>query len=92
MAATRLFLEEGRRVAMVDRDADALAEAAADLDGVTPIVADVSVSEDVSRMMSEAVAGLGEVHALVAITRRQRSKLVSRIGPKSATPALLTKA
>ena len=65
LATTRLFLEEGRRVAMVDRDADALAEAAQGLDRVTPIVADVSIPEDVDRMMAEAVAALGEIHALV---------------------------
>ena len=65
LATTRLFLEEGRRVAMVDRDADALAEAAQGLEGVTPIVADVSIPEDVDRMMAEAVLALGEVHALV---------------------------
>ena len=65
LATTRLFLEEGRRVAMVDRDADALAEAAQGLDGATPIVADVSIPEDVDRMMAEAVAALGEIHALV---------------------------
>ena len=65
LATTRLFLEDGRRVAMVDRDADALAEAAHGLDGATPIVADVSIPEDVDRMMAEAVAALGEIHALV---------------------------
>ena len=65
LAATRLFLEEGRKVAMVDRDAEALAEATQDLQGATPIVADVSIPEDVTRMMAEAVVALGQVDALV---------------------------
>jgi meso-butanediol dehydrogenase/(S,S)-butanediol dehydrogenase/diacetyl reductase len=38
LATTKLFLAEGRRVAMIDRDADVLAEESAKLDGVLPVV------------------------------------------------------
>ena len=38
LATTRLFLSRGWRVAMVDRDAPALLEAARDLDGTLPLI------------------------------------------------------
>ena len=65
LATTKLFLEEGRRVAMVDRDGDELHSVVEGLEGVVPIIADVSIPEDVTRMMAEAVAALGQVDALV---------------------------
>jgi NAD(P)-dependent dehydrogenase (short-subunit alcohol dehydrogenase family) len=64
LATARLFLEEGYRVVMVDRDAPALAEAAAGLTGAVAVVADVSVPAQVDRMVQEA--GLSDgLHALV---------------------------
>ena len=66
LATTRLFVEEGRRVAMIDRDEEALREAAAHLgDAVLPVVCDVSRPEDVTRMASSVRDGLGRVDALV---------------------------
>ncbi|MGG7564956.1 SDR family NAD(P)-dependent oxidoreductase [Rhodovulum sp. DZ06] len=70
LASAATFLGEGRRVALVDRDADALAEAAAALrargfDGAVPIIADVSDPAQVARMTAEALAALGRVDALV---------------------------
>ncbi|MBF9059550.1 SDR family oxidoreductase [Rhodobacterales bacterium HKCCSP123] len=56
LATTQLFLEEGWRVVMVDRDAPALEAAAADLAGAHPVLADVSSAEDVARTVT--VAGL----------------------------------
>ena len=64
LATTRLFLEEGWQVAMIDRDAPALAEAAAPLEGVQPVVCDVSVPEQVAAMIPEVTA-FGGIHALV---------------------------
>ncbi|WP_136634335.1 SDR family NAD(P)-dependent oxidoreductase [Pseudooceanicola onchidii] len=65
LATTDIFLAEGRRVAMVDRDADELARVAGQRDNVIPILCDVSDPDAVARMAGEATAGLGEVHALV---------------------------
>ena len=63
LATTRLFLEQGWRAVMVDRDADALAEAAGQAQAQA-ICADVSIPEDVARIVTEA--GLdGGLHALV---------------------------
>lgn len=66
LATTRLFLAEGRRVAMIDRDAEALEAAATELgDGVLPVVCDVSRPDDVAAMGEKVRAGLGRVDALV---------------------------
>ena len=64
LATTRLFLAEGWRVVMVDRDAPELHEAAAGLDHVLPVVADVAVGQDVARV-AQAVAGAEGLAALV---------------------------
>lgn len=66
LATTRLFLAEGRRVAMIDRDAKALEAAATELgDGVLPILCDVSQPDEVAAMGEKVRAGLGRVDALV---------------------------
>jgi NAD(P)-dependent dehydrogenase (short-subunit alcohol dehydrogenase family) len=54
LATTHLFLEEGWSVIMVDRDAPALEEAAQGLAGARAILADVSIPEDVARIVEEA--------------------------------------
>jgi NAD(P)-dependent dehydrogenase (short-subunit alcohol dehydrogenase family) len=54
LATTHLFLEEGWRVVMVDRDAPVLEEAAQGLAGARAILADVSILEDVARIVEEA--------------------------------------
>jgi NAD(P)-dependent dehydrogenase (short-subunit alcohol dehydrogenase family) len=64
LATARLFLEEGRQVLMVDRDAPALAAAAAGLAGAHPHVCDVSDPAQVAAM-AEAAGRLGPVDALV---------------------------
>jgi meso-butanediol dehydrogenase / (S,S)-butanediol dehydrogenase / diacetyl reductase len=63
LATTRMFLEEGRRVAMIDRDGPALA--AAGLEGVLPVLCDVSVPGQVDAMMAEVTGAFGSVDALV---------------------------
>lgn len=65
LATTKLFLEEGWQVAMVDRDEAALAEAAAGLTHAKPIVADVSDPDEVTKMVDATVQAFGGIDALV---------------------------
>ncbi len=65
LATARLFLAEGRKVAMVDRDGDELARAAEGLTGALPLVFDVSRPDQVTEMMAQASAGLGRIDALI---------------------------
>lgn len=65
LATTDAFLDEGRKVAMVDRDADVLLAEAANRDDVFPILCDVSDPDQVSQMMDEALAKLGQIDALI---------------------------
>jgi NAD(P)-dependent dehydrogenase (short-subunit alcohol dehydrogenase family) len=65
LATTKLFLAEGWRVAMIDRDAEALADEAAQLDGVLPVVCDVSDPAQVDAMVTTVLGGLGRIDALV---------------------------
>ncbi|MGX9354601.1 SDR family NAD(P)-dependent oxidoreductase [Roseobacteraceae bacterium S113] len=64
LATTHLFVKEGWRVVMVDRDADALAGQAHHQNTHT-IVADVSQPDQVSAMMTEAAAHWGQIDAVV---------------------------
>jgi NAD(P)-dependent dehydrogenase (short-subunit alcohol dehydrogenase family) len=59
-AATRLAAE-GARVVLVDRAADALADAAAALDGAAAVVADVSLEADVDSYVSAALDAFGRI-------------------------------
>ena len=65
LATTKLFLAEGRKVVMIDRDETALADAAKGLDGATPLLCDVSDPDQVDAMVPQALAALGHVDALV---------------------------
>lgn len=65
LATTKGFLAEGRKVVMIDRDQDALAVAAKDLVGATPILCDVSDPDQVVAMVPKAVQALGRVDCLV---------------------------
>jgi len=65
LATTRAFLAEGRRVAMIDRDGPALAAAAAELEGVLPVLCDVSLPDQVETMVAEVAEDMGRVDALV---------------------------
>lgn len=57
------FAQDGAAVHLVDRDADALARVAAEIDGATTTVADVTRSEDVRGYVREAVAAHGRIDA-----------------------------
>lgn len=65
LAAARIFLEQGWRVAIVDRDADELRTACADLPDVLGVEADISDPDDVQRMIAEVVDHFGQVDALI---------------------------
>lgn len=65
LAATEIFLEQGWRVAMVDRDTQELHRVAEGMENVLAVEADVSDPDQVERMVAETIAGLGRVDALV---------------------------
>jgi NAD(P)-dependent dehydrogenase (short-subunit alcohol dehydrogenase family) len=64
LATAALFTEQGWRVVMVDRDAPELARAAADVVGAVAIAADVSLPDQVARVMADSALDHG-LHALV---------------------------
>lgn len=78
LATTHLFLADGWRVIMVDRDAPALEAASAELADAQPILADVSIPEDVARIEAEARLDAG-LDALV------NNAGVAEFGPIEAT-------
>jgi NAD(P)-dependent dehydrogenase (short-subunit alcohol dehydrogenase family) len=65
LATTKLFLDAGWQVAMIDRDVPALTEAAKGLAGVRPFVCDVSQPDQVAEMVPDVLAAFGHVHAVV---------------------------
>jgi len=65
LATAKLFLAEGRRVAMVDRDTDALNEAADGLKGSLPLAYDISDPDQVTAMVADTEAAFGRIDALV---------------------------
>jgi len=65
LATTKLFLEAGWNVVMVDRDGAELAEAAGALSGVTTLDCDVSVPEQVAAMVQSALDAFGRIDAVV---------------------------
>ncbi len=65
LATTKLFLAEGWRVAMVDRDGDELSCAAEGLADVLVLSKDVSIAEDVTAIITEVDAWAGQLDALV---------------------------
>lgn len=65
LATTKLFLEQGWQVAMVDRDAAELQAASADLAGTTPFEYDVSIPEQVDTMVAAILDAFGRIDALV---------------------------
>ena len=65
LATTRALLDAGWQVAMLDRDEQELRNAAAELDGVRVVVADVSDPDQVTRALSEITKGFGTLDGLV---------------------------
>ncbi len=65
LATTKLFLEQGWQVAMIDRDVPELESAASGLEGVEPFVCDVSQPDQVAATIPAVVAHFGQIDALV---------------------------
>lgn len=65
LAATEIFLEQGWRVAMVDRDAEELRKVASGMENVLAVEADISDPGQVDRMVAEVTAAFGRIDALV---------------------------
>ncbi len=65
LATAKLFLRDGWRVAMIDRDAPALEAAASDLEGARAFACDVSVPEQVAAMVAGAASTFGRIDAVV---------------------------
>ncbi|WP_120631852.1 SDR family NAD(P)-dependent oxidoreductase [Ruegeria sp. EL01] len=65
LATTKLFLQHGWQVAMVDRDADELKLAAEGLDGARPFFHDISDPEQVSEMAAAVLTTFGRIDAVV---------------------------
>jgi NAD(P)-dependent dehydrogenase (short-subunit alcohol dehydrogenase family) len=82
LATARLFLAEGARVALLDRNAAALAQVAAEL-GVPGIPVDVADPEAVTAAVDAAAAALGALDAVV------NAAGISRVAsPAETTPAI----
>ena len=65
LATTRLFLDMGWQVAMVDRDAPELKIAATGLDGVAVFTGDVSQPDQVAALVPDVLDAFGGIDALV---------------------------
>lgn len=65
LATTKLFLEEGWQVVMVDRDKPELQAASSELEGVHALVVDVSIPDQVEAMIANALTAFGQIDALV---------------------------
>ena len=65
LATAALFHAEGRRVVMLDRDAEELAEAAATLPGALAITCDVSIPQQVAQAVAEVEQTFGRLDILV---------------------------
>ncbi|MCC9625983.1 SDR family oxidoreductase [Thalassospira sp. MA62] len=65
LATTNLFLEEGWRVAMIDRDGPELKSAAKQLSNVQAFEFDVSVPEQVAQMVDDVLTAFGRIDAVI---------------------------
>lgn len=65
LATTRLFIEKGWHVAMVDRDNEELEQVATTLDNTNIFFHDVSVQEDVTAMVTAVLKTYGRIDAVI---------------------------
>ncbi|MEQ8285686.1 SDR family oxidoreductase [Thalassospira sp.] len=65
LATAKLFIEQGWKVAMVDRDGDELSTAAAPLTEAKPFAYDVSIPEQVDQMIDAVLSEFGRIDAVV---------------------------
>ena len=64
LATTRLFIEQGWRVAMVDRDGDELNDVAKGINEASAFVCDVSQSDQVDQMVTDVRGTFGRIDAV----------------------------
>jgi len=65
LATTQVFIEQGWRVAMVDRDGDELGKAAAGVNKASAFVHDVSIPDQVDDMVQSVLETFGRIDAVV---------------------------
>lgn len=65
LATTKILMDQGWQVAMVDRDGEALEEHAAPLEHAERFCHDISVPEQVADMIAQVVRSFGRVDAVV---------------------------
>ncbi|MEY8096880.1 SDR family NAD(P)-dependent oxidoreductase [Falsihalocynthiibacter sp. S25ZX9] len=65
LATSKLLIEQGWKVAMIDRDASELAIAAEPLDQGFPFEYDVSLPDDVDKMAEAVISTFGRIDAVV---------------------------
>ncbi|MCK7611615.1 SDR family NAD(P)-dependent oxidoreductase [Roseibium sediminicola] len=65
LATTKLMLDRGWQVAMLDRDAEELARASDGLEGAAPFVFDVSIPSDVDKAIPAILERFGRLDAVV---------------------------
>ena len=65
LATTKLLIESGWRVLMVDRDEPELTQASSALENVVPVAADVSKPDQVNMLVAKTIETFGQVDALV---------------------------
>lgn len=65
LATAERFLAEGWQVVAVDRDGEELTSAVSGRQDILPVIADVSIPDDVARMMAETKTRFGRLDALV---------------------------
>jgi NAD(P)-dependent dehydrogenase (short-subunit alcohol dehydrogenase family) len=70
LATTKLFIAQGWRVAMADRDGDELSKAAKGLNEASAFVHDVSDPADVDGMVNAALVNIASISGLRASTLR----------------------
>lgn len=65
LATAQLFMAEGRRVVMLDRDREALTRVAAEMPAALPIFCDVSQPDEIAQAMPRIEAEFGRLDILV---------------------------
>ena len=75
LATAKQLMAEGGKVAMVDRDADALAAATNGLNAALPLALDISDPDQVREMVDKTVTAFGQVDQLI------NNAGVARFGP-----------
>lgn len=65
LATSKLFLEKGWQVAMIDRDEPELRKATSVLSGATPFICDVSKPDEVAKMVTQVLATFNRIDALI---------------------------